>query len=385
GTIRFQNLAGLGNRPVMTDAAGNLFAGAAGSGGWQTTGNAGTFSSNFIGTTDNQSFKIRTNNVQRAVVLNNGQFLVGTAASIGNYQFQSKASSSYGVGVYGESINNVNSYGVYGRGITNGIGVYGESGTTRPGVVGVMQGVAPKFYSGNSAVAGTGTSVGLFGAATNLTLSSGVLGFGNNLSGGSLNTDGAGVAGIGSKIGVFGQSINTGTNPISASGGYFVQGPAFGYVGVRQITPNINFKIVGSGTVSTIVRDKDENPVLMFAPEAPEVLFQDYGIGQLVNGFAHIELDPIFAKNIHVDETHPLRVYIQPEGNCKGVYVLNKTKNSFEIRELDGGTSSITFSYMIVANRADEVDLDTEYTKARFPRGPEALPLKEIKAVQDKE
>ncbi|NNC86742.1 MAG: hypothetical protein HKN75_11730, partial [Bacteroidia bacterium] len=138
GTIRFQNLAGLGNRPVMTDAAGNLFAGAAGSGGWQTTGNAGTFSTNFIGTTDNQSFKIRTNNLQRAVVLNNGQFLVGTTFSLGNYLFQSKANSTHLTAVYGESINSNGSYGVYGKGLTNGIGVYGLGGSVRPGVLGAV-------------------------------------------------------------------------------------------------------------------------------------------------------------------------------------------------------------------------------------------------------
>ena len=59
----------------------------------------------------------------------------------------------------------------------------------------------------------------------------------------------------------------------------------------------------------------------MFAPEAPEVLFEDYGTGQLTNGSVKIDIDPIFEKNINIDEKHPLKVFIQLEGDCNGVFV----------------------------------------------------------------
>jgi hypothetical protein len=63
----------------------------------------------------------------------------------------------------------------------------------------------------------------------------------------------------------------------------------------------------------------------MFAPEAPEVLFEDYGVGQLINGEAITSIDPIFSNNSHVDSNHPLKVFIQLEGDCNGVYVTNKS------------------------------------------------------------
>jgi hypothetical protein len=70
----------------------------------------------------------------------------------------------------------------------------------------------------------------------------------------------------------------------------------------------MNYKINGSGSVSTIISRPDGSLANLFCPEAPEILFQDYGSGQLINGTAHIELDPIFANAIYVSEDHPLRV-----------------------------------------------------------------------------
>lgn len=106
----------------------------------------------------------------------------------------------------------------------------------------------------------------------------------------------------------------------------------------------------------------------MVAPESPEALFQDYGIGSLTNGYAKIDIDPILTKNIRVDETHPMKVFIQLEGDCKGVYVFNKTATSFEVKELQNGNSNVSFSYQIVAFRADEERADqiSKYSEMRF-------------------
>lgn len=89
--------------------------------------------------------------------------------------------------------------------------------------------------------------------------------------------------------------------------------------------------------------------------ETPEILFEDYGQSQLVNGTVHIEIDPIIAKNIVVNEKHPLRVYIQLEEDCSGVFFSNKTGNSFDVTELASGHSNAKFQYHIIGNRADEL------------------------------
>jgi len=132
-------------------------------------------------------------------------------------------------------------------------------------------------------------------------------------------------------------------------------------------------KIIGPGTVNTIVNDLDGNRVALSCPEAPENLFQDYGSGQLVNGRAHIELDPILSKNIVVDATHPLRVFVQLEGDCNGVYVTNKSAIGFDVVELMNGISNTSFTWTVTANRADEVLPDgsvARYSEERFAPAP---------------
>ena len=186
-------------------------------------------------------------------------------------------------------------------------------------------------------------------------------------------------------------------------GGYFYSGAnSFAYVGAK-LSANYNpgsgnttdFKIIGYGAVSTIVSSdkKNDTKKIMFAPEAPEVLFEDYGTGQLTNGSIKIDIDPIFARNIFVDEKHPLKVFIQLEGDCNGVFVTNKSKNGFTVKELNGGKSNVKFSWHIVGNRADEDQANgnkTIYQSLRYPDAPgpltpTAIESKELKPSKTEE
>ena len=149
---------------------------------------------------------------------------------------------------------------------------------------------------------------------------------------------------------------------------------SFAYAGARH--DGTNYKIIGNGAVSTLVADETGTPSqhIMFAPEAPEVLFEDYGGGQLKNGKAQIKIDPIFSENIIVNDQHQLRVFIQLEGDCNGVYVTNKTAQGFTVTELENGQSNINFSWHIVANRRDFVSRESgevsKYSDLRFPEAP---------------
>jgi hypothetical protein len=59
-------------------------------------------------------------------------------------------------------------------------------------------------------------------------------------------------------------------------------------------------------------------------------------------------LESTFAQTVNTQNYH---VFITPNGDCKGLYVSQKTAGGFEVRELGGGTSSIDFDYRIVAER----------------------------------
>ncbi len=168
-------------------------------------------------------------------------------------------------------------------------------------------------------------------------------------------------------------------------GGYFYSGgvatnASYAYAGSR--VGNTNYKIIGNGTVSTIVEGaaESDSKKIMFAPEAPEVLFQDYGIGQLVNGTTTIIIDPIFSRNIDVNNSRPLKVFIQLEGDCNGVYVTNKSANGFTVNELQNGRANVPFSWQIVANRKDEAGRNgsegSTYASLRFPDAPGPMEIK---------
>jgi hypothetical protein len=114
-------------------------------------------------------------------------------------------------------------------------------------------------------------------------------------------------------------------------------------------------KILGPGTVSTIIKDLNEEYVLMNAPECPENLFMDFGTACLENGKKHIEIDPILSKNILVDQNHPLKVFITLEGDCNGVYITNKNIHGFDVIELKNGKSNTCFSWQVVATMGDQI------------------------------
>jgi len=86
-----------------------------------------------------------------------------------------------------------------------------------------------------------------------------------------------------------------------------------------------------------------------YATKSAENWMEDYGSGTMQKGVALVKLDPAYAET--VSETPDYHVFITPNGDSKGLYVINKTGASFEVRESGGGTSSLTFDYKIVAKR----------------------------------
>jgi hypothetical protein len=263
---------------------------------------------------------------------------------------------------------------------SQGFGVWGVNiHTSGTGVAGAGNNVTSTSYLvDGSGGAFTGSKTGSYSIA-NTTTGTGVVGVGNNQTANTL-TDGSGGAFTGSKTGVYGYATGSGDN---TWGGYFKNNSttAYAYVGGRGT--GTDYKILGTGTASTIVKNTNEELVTLFCPEAPEVLFQDYGEGQLNNGRAHIELDPNFAKNVTINDKHPLRVFIQLEDDCQGVYVTNKTKTGFDVIELNGGSSNAKFMWTVTANRADTYDengnISSKFEDLRFPPAPGPLETQQLK------
>ena len=295
-----------------------------------------------------------------------------------------RTASPYGPTDQFSSTAATDGYAVNGYTTGTGWGVYGENLSATGGGMGVV-----------GVTMDTDDGTGIAGVSDGTTLVSSLAGFAT------------GVVGNGAEMGVYGQAMN---GSGERYGGYFHGGPLgagtpvaqlaaddtfdlfggyfsgeqtagdYAWVGIN--TGGTDYKILGGGTVSTMVKDDNNKNRILFCPEAPEILFQDYGTGRLTNGEAYINIDPVLAKNIYVDQKHPLKVFVQLEGDCNGVFVTEKTKNGFRVKELKGGTSNISFSWQIVASRADSQSngtLSSKHVGVRLPIGPEKKSIKKAK------
>lgn len=333
---------------------GTMWVAFGGSGGkdWALLGNAGTnATTNFLGTTDGTALIFRTNNTERMRVLANGQVAVNSTSPFATATFYANATG--------------NNDAIDGNAAGSGSAVYGQNtGATGYGVSGLAN------------------AAGGLGVVGQQLLNTGTAGVFISNSGGSYSTlaSGSGVAATGVSTGVYGYAITT-AGATNASGGYFSTAyvgsgsvgasTPFAYVGGR--IGSTTYKIYGNGLVSTIVTRPDGKRATMFCPEAAEPLLQDFGTGKLVNGKAHIDLDPILSNNIMVDKDHPLQAFVQLRGDCKGVYVTNTTATGFDVVELQGGNSTVEFTWTVSANRKDTDDGNGEktlYQDLRFPEGP---------------
>jgi hypothetical protein len=366
---------------------------------------------NWLGAKGANDLVFGTNGIERMRILQNGNIGFGTAAP--SYPLHGLGSSSASIQV----VSNTNSAGIgitgqntaapgTGTGIgifgatqqSAGFGLYGANlNTAGTGILGIGNNVSSytlpsggaggAFYGNLQGVygyvAGNG-GYGVYGKAVNSTSAYGVVGMANNVTG-SAPTQGAGGAFMGNSYGLSAYQFST---TGQTAGGYFIAGDGAG--GAFSTTLVEAFSSTGThykiwqnvvGTVSTAVPDLNGKPATLHAPETPEFYFQDFGQGALVNGKAHIELDPIFAKNVVISDKHPLRVFIQLEGdeNCKGVVVKNKTATGFDVVELSGGTSNATFQWFVTCNVADAKigNRVSRFSDLRFEPGPEttAQPL----------
>jgi len=210
----------------------------------------------------------------------------------------------------------------------DGGGVSGIASSTGP--------VSPVGLYGSAYSSGmTATPIGVKGYATDNT------GFGGTAYGGYFSTA---TGGLGGHIGVYGYSDQLGVYGQGGTNGVYYSGG-----------------LAGTGTKSCVVRTS-RGPTLLYCQESPENWFEDFGEGQLRGGQIHVELDPLFLETVTIDNAHPMKVFVQLEGDCNGVYV-SKGVTGFDVIELAKGTSSVPFSYRVVAKRAGFEDRRLDYSE----------------------
>ena len=133
---------------------------------------------------------------------------------------------------------------------------------------------------------------------------------------------------------------------------------------------------MGVASESKMVKVNEGNNRILHAPETLVILFKEFGTTQLINAEAYIKVDPVLSKNIYVNDKHHIKVFIQLEGDCKGVYVTYKTKDGFKVKELQSGSSNVSFLFNLVANRADTLNADGDLSSINVKDRPLISPNK---------
>jgi hypothetical protein len=275
--------------------------------------------------------------------------------------------------------------GAYGRGLNYGRGVVGEGGDMGPGVVGIAGKViasqAPGFprnlwdppFPGRAVRAGViglgadpaardepgkgNNAIGVLGSADAVGV------FGRSRTTGVVGDASAGqhgVEGVGSLAGVYGHVDFANPNPDGAGvlgaaaadlqdldkytgrAGVFV-GPV-DVIGKLTVTGD---QVVW-GAKSAAAKHTDGSHRLLYCVESPESQFEDFGEARLVGGAANVKLDRDFAAVADLSQYH---VFLTPYGDSNGLYVANRSRSGFQVREQGGGKSSVAFSYRVVAKR----------------------------------
>ena len=281
-----------------------------------------------------------------------------------------------GTGGYGFNITRSNTSGAGGRIVLSS----GSNASTGLEIVQSGSGFGAVISTTNSAaISATNTSasgVGIYVSSNGMTPAP-VVTF--SLSSPIVTTNyalGDGIQTAGKGHGINSCSVEDGNSATHHDGGIFyvkqsnVSNVNLAVSSVAAYIGATTYKIIGLGTVATIVRDNKGADRIMTAPETPEILFQDFGQAQLINGKAHVAFDSTLAINIKVDAKHLMKVFVQLKGDCKGVYVTNENQWGFDVVELQGGTSNVDFSWFISANRADDNINGTkiEYENNRFKK-----------------
>lgn len=245
----------------------------------------------------------------------------GTGGHYGIYSQSSGSSSSGTYGVLGTASNTSTGtvYGVHGTATNSSSGsTYGGNFTTSSSGTGNHEGVAGWGYSN-----GAGYALGVRGYAQNT--------YGGNAYGGHFTVSNLS---NGQHFGIWAEAAGQWNYA-----GYFV-----GHVQVTE-----DFFV--SGSKNAVVKVDNGEYRSVYCQESPEVWFEDFGEGQLVNGRTHIEIDPLFLQTVTINNQHPMKVFIQlNDENCKGTAVKRGT-TGFDVIELLAGTSNASFSYRIVAKR----------------------------------
>jgi hypothetical protein len=329
---RITALAGVGSRVVLTDASGNLSAGAGGgvtgsgtnnyltkwtNGPSSVIGNSlfqdnGTTAS--IGTTPSVLYQLSVNRTQLTAAGDGQHSLLGyrtrdTQNDGTGYALATANSGAAGYNFWGD----VYTFGLAGWNYND----YNRCGGTFGGDI-------------------SGLAWGSLGYRSSGLLNYGVYGSSAYVSGGGfLPTDE--LTGVGG--GFFGSMI-----------GSVTKGSVIGQLNAGELFASYNDgNTYTTGKNVELVGAEGEVKKAVYAVTSLDAKIYNNGSAKLVNGEVYIAFDANYKALLGENPT----VTVSPNGNCNGVYIASVDKNGFTVKEFNNGTSTVALSWIAVGNRVD--------------------------------
>jgi hypothetical protein len=175
----------------------------------------------------------------------------------------------------------------------------------------------------------------------------GVMAGGNNtlpyyLSGGS------GLAGTGNNTGIYARANQLGNSNQEALYCYLAQSSQYAVVCYRDGVGN-QYKILGDGMAATVM-STSKGRVALACPESPEAWIEDFGSGIAADGRAHVDLDAVYLECTTVNDTYPLKVFVQLTSPAAQQFYVEKGKTGFDVIFVGDGADKVsaTFDYKVV-------------------------------------
>jgi len=373
GAVRVEGISGTGIALVGLDPDGVTeridFSGNAGDflrgdgtwgpdlGDWNLTGNSGTDPTiNFLGTTDAQELRIRTNNTERMRFLVDGRILVGLTTPLHSRAVLQVSGADTLRAVYGYKASSS------GVGVVLGIATQGNG--PRAGAVGY----GAQQTAGPTSAPGVGL-VGMVGVSD------------------FLHWDmGPGIVGTGPNHGIVAYAENTsgdraaGRFEAPVSGTQIARALVAAFIGGTQY--KIWGQVTGGGSftppgTSTVISSSVGSLHALVCPESPEIFFMDRGEAHLQKGEAWVAFDPALAFNLYVSEQFPMYVFLQGLGEDCGLYVAERDRTGFRVRSTKPDCET-RFYWWAVARRNDTYTPEglriSRHVGVRLPEVPQNTP-----------
>jgi len=267
-----------------------------------------------------------------------------------------------GIGALGLG-NNITVYnipiggcGLVGAGLTSA--VYGQEQTGA--------GTGYLGYYGTTVVGHPMISTGVYGRGG---LDVGAVGSANNNDGvrGLTTCTIAGVAGVygaayntdAEKYGVFGETEGIDAAGVYGYGGSFSNGVAGECVSLATYAGVLGINLVGYGVfangdigasgfkAATISTSRGWER--LYAMESPDVEFVASGTAKLAGGEAIVEFERLFVEAISPEI--PIKITVSPSGECRQLYVSERSAQGFVVRESFDGSSDVEFDWIAIGRR----------------------------------